>query len=116
MGRLTMTYEDLFQAVRLDLAYIVDLMAEHDFSVTEREAFDAWLWACDDGNDVIVWYSPFEFDDEVIVGDIKSFYSPVECSYFPERSFDMNEWIDDELDDYVPKVNAKLEGAYYDAD
>jgi hypothetical protein len=110
------TLEEMCQSVRLDLAYMVDLMADYDFVITEEEAFEAWLWACYDGNDYIVWDSPFNYPDEVIVGDIKSFYEPTDYELDNLLSPFVDEWIEAETAAYVPKNNAKVEGFRYDAD
>jgi hypothetical protein len=119
-----MTLYEACQAVRLDLAYMVDLLADYDFVITEEEAFEAWLWACYDGNDPIMWDSPFNYPDEVIVGDIKSFYEAFNEYVIPDEVVSeiitnnafLEEWIDAETAAYIPKDNAKVEGFRYDAD
>jgi hypothetical protein len=118
------TLEEMLQSVRLDLAYMVDLMADYDFVITEEEAFEAWLWACYDGNDYITWDSPFNYPDDVIVGDIKSFYEEVYYYNIPDEVVSavlannpfVDEWVDAETAAYIPKDNAKVEGFRYDAD
>jgi hypothetical protein len=112
-----MTFEEMCQAVRLDLVYMVDLLSDYDFVLTEEEAFEAWLWACDDGTDPIMWDSPFNYPDEVIVNDIKRFYEPTdyELDDLVLSPF-VDEWIDAETAGYIPKDNAKVEGFRYDAD
>jgi hypothetical protein len=119
-----MTLYEACQAVRLDLAYMVDLLADYDFVITEEEAFEAWLWACYDGNDPIMWDSPFNYPDEVIVNDIKRFYEAFNEHVIPDEVVSeiitnnafLEEWIDAETAAYIPKDNAKVEGFRYDAD
>jgi hypothetical protein len=113
----TMMVEEMRQAVRLDLAYMVDLLADYDFVITEEEAFEAWLWNLYDGDDVIVWDSPFNFSDEVIVSAVKCFYEPIDNAELDGLVVSpiVDEWIDAETAAYVPKVNAKVEGFSYDA-
>jgi hypothetical protein len=113
-----MTLYEACQAVRLDLAYMVDLLADYDFVITEEEAFEAWLWACYDGNDPIMWDSPFNYPDEVIVSDIKRYYEPMDDAELDGLIMSpiVDEWIDAETAAYIPKDNAKVEGFRYDAD
>jgi hypothetical protein len=104
------------QAVRLDLAYMVDLLADYDFDITEEEAFEAWLWACDVGEDPIIWDSPLNYSDEAIVYDVKRFYVPddwaVDFVLLPDEWID-DDWFEAELASYIPKTNAKVEGEVY---
>jgi hypothetical protein len=113
-----LTLEEMYYAVRLDIAYIVDLLADYDFVITEEEAFEAWLWACDVGNDTIMWDSPFNYPDEVIVSDVKRFYEPMDYAELDGLVVSpiVDEWLEAETAAYVPKENAKVEGFRYDAD
>jgi hypothetical protein len=119
-----MDFNEMAQSLRLDLAYMVDLMADYDFVITEEEAFEAWLWACDVGDNPIMWDSPLNYPDEVIVGDIKRFYEEVYYYDIPDEIVSevlannpfIDEWIDSETAAYIPKDNAKVEGFRYDAD
>jgi hypothetical protein len=56
---------DDFIGKRLEIEYITDLMAQHDYSISYLDAYYAWYA----GNNY-VWEHPFDYDDETIVHEV----------------------------------------------
>lgn len=101
-----------FENNRLDVAYIVELMSDHDYLIDEEDVYLAWL---NGGGGV--WESPFDYTDPEIV-----FCIVEECKVIPPVMVDVvnrpffEEWLDNEVAQYIPKQNAKMEGLLYDTD
>lgn len=101
--------EEEFVNNHLEVEYIVDLMWAYGYTITERDAYRAWVH----GN-AGVWEHPFEYSDQIIVAEVLAQCGVETRHHFTEADAISNpffdEWLESELEDYEPVTHAKLEG------
>ena len=104
--------EEDFEGKRIEVEYICDVLWDHGYTLSVIDAYKAWLAGNSD-----VWEHPFDYSDAIIVTEILSHCVVVTTTEAAMEGLSFDEWLDNEMTDYEPKVNAQQEGfADYDPD
>lgn len=126
MINLTYKYWELepFRWFEDDCEYICKVLWDAGYNISPWDAFCAWFDDCNGD-----WEAPWVYSEDEIVDaildatfeDITVWPNPeedkeIEIDIISEQFPYINEWIEDQLDDYEPKRNARSEGVKYDPD